>query len=248
MVDNKLAPVVEESQKITADKIKRFLPTGSSQRLTDELIEEINEAGEEAGICQNYYEEKLMGSLHMLKKSGHSVKQLSDAIKYVTLQQDYTNEQAYEIVFPAKISKWREEGKFIASRVSSYNKGDLVVEVAKNCMIQVQVSYQNELHKSIVSLVNLRDGRDANGRPTSGQVQMSSAIALVEKLTMPEDNTINIKMGLDDESKSIQQNLFEQLAESSRIARDGLLAGRNIGDVQKVNIRVNQDTEEIIDV
>ena len=63
------------------------------------------------------------------------------------------------------------------------------------------------------------------------------------ELAMPEDNTIQLKIGMDSESKSIQSEMNKQLADMAKNQRALLDAGHSIASVQKINI----DAEVIYD-
>ena len=241
-----LQPNVEESQMITVERLKEFMPRGSSAKLTQAIVDEINSIEIDTGLPQEYMEEKIISNMHMLGGSGVTVQKITNAIKYAELCNHYSNEKSWSIVFPAKWRKLKEEGRFVASHVSMFEKSDLVVQIKKKMMIPAYITYAPYFHESVMKQVQLMRGVGANeGDKVSAHVQHLAAGKLNDMTAAPEDNTMELKIGMDSESKSIQENLFEQLKRSTDLQMQRLSMGESVGDVQKLNLNIDVIEAEV---
>lgn len=241
-------PISNESQNITIEKIKKFLPKGSSVKVSESIIEEIRNIENSTGLSQEYTEEKIMSSLHLIGgETNYSMSDLVNAVKYCNLIQHYTNEQAWAITFPARYDKLVSEGRQVASHVSMYNSRPIVSEVLKTMVIPAHISYMPYFHKAVEKQYQLMNGIGANdGEKVSAHVQHLAAKELREITQMPEDNSIELKIGASDAvleqqkelNTSIQQLVLAQAAQFAK--------GGKVEDVQKIHMKVSEP-EEIID-
>ena len=102
-----------------------------------------------------------------------------------------------------------------------------------------------ENRRAMERLVELMEGKGANeGEKAGPMVQYNAAKTIIEMTTMPEDMNINLKVGMDEESKSIQESLFEQLKRTADIQMAKLQSGASIADIQRLGVKA----EKIIDV
>lgn len=243
--DSMLHPVVPESQNITVEKLKKFLPRGSSTQVTDEIVAMINRAEEETGIDQNLVEEQVVSYMHLLTGSV-SVEKLVNAIKFCNLRllPGMGNARAYSIVFPAKTTEITDRGQSVDSFASMYNSTRLVIEINKLLIVPAYITYQPLHHAAIKKQLDLMNGIGAKeDDKVSAHVQHLAAGKLAELTAMPIDHSIELKIGMNDEAKSVQQALTDQLAAVVDMQMAKLDAGQNIGDVQKLNISVDEIIE-----
>jgi hypothetical protein len=61
-------------------------------------------------------------------------------------------------------------------------------------------------------------------------------------LKPPEDKSIDLKIGYNEEAKAMQQSIVEQLAANAALMRQQFESGRSLRDVQKINVVI--DAEE----
>jgi len=232
-------------QNIDKDKLQRMLPKGTNHKVTDEIIAIISSMEEDVGLYQDYMEESLLTHLPVLSTTKTDLDDYVNAIKYCNLKQNMSNTKAWEIVFPDRVKSLQEKGtmSFLSSHVAMFNKRDIVVKLDAQMMISIHIQYAPVFHKSMHKLIDLSNGISADGTPVSAHVQFLSAKELVEQTKMPEDNTIELKIGMSDEAKSVQEKLTEQLARSVDIQMKRLDAGESISDIQSIGI--SQDKEFI---
>lgn len=237
-------PSVTQSQNITVDKLKEYLPKGTSIRVSERIVDTINNIETTTGISQEYAEERLMSSMHLLRKQGSSIEKLVNAVKFCCLKRHMKNKEAWAIVFPDRHKKLVDEKRYIDSHVSEYNNSDMVVEVEKLMLVPAYVTYQPYYHQAIQKQYDLMNGVGANEDDrVSPHVQHLAAKELAELTKMPEDNSVELKIGMSDEAKSVQTGLAEQLAKMADAQMAMLKAGADISKVQKIGI----DTDTIIE-
>ena len=235
----------ESGQFITAERLKQMIPKGCATAVTEDILKIINNMENDTGLPQEYMEEKLMSNMHLLKgRQGVGIEKLINALKFCNLKQNMTNEKAWSIVFPKKYNELVTAGKQVDNHVSMYNKSDLVVEIDKAMLLSACIQYMPENRRAMERLVELMEGKGANeGEKAGPMVQYNAAKTIIEMTTMPEDMNINLKVGMDEESKSIQESLFEQLKRTADIQMAKLQSGASITDIQRLGVKA----EKIID-
>ena len=136
-VVDSVAVVPSESQNITREKLKKFLPKGSSVQVTDEIVDMINNMERDTGLPQTLLEEDVMSYMHMVGKvGGVGINELVNAVKYCNLKRNRSNKEAWAIVFPRKYDELTAAGKPVDNFVSMYNSSKLVVAIDKDQRVQ----------------------------------------------------------------------------------------------------------------
>lgn len=249
-MSNNVKPIVAESQGITVEKLKKFLPKGSSTVVTQEIVDIIKRAEEDTGLDQNLVEEQVVSYMHLLNGSV-GVEKLVNAIKFCNLRlmQGVGNARAYSIVFPKKATEIAARGQSVDSFASMYNSTKLVTEINKLLIVPAYITYQPLYHAAIKKQFDLMNGIGAKeDDKVSAHVQHLAAGKLAELLEMPKENSIELKIGMSDEAKSIQQTLADQISRAVDIQMARLDAGESIGAVQKLGISVERAIDvEVID-
>lgn len=246
-------PQYANSQGITIEKLKSFLPKGTSFEVTQAIVDKINNTGNETGLMQEVFEEKVLSYMHLLNGKGRSLDKLVNALKYCSLKliPGMTNEKAWAIVFPEKYDKLISEKRFVGSHVSSYNGSDMVIEIDKLLMIPVAVEYAPMFHFGIKKLYDLANGIGAKpDDKVSPTVQMLATAELVKITKMPEvakvevDVKVNQGSIIDEYEKAI--NMMAQ-AKLNGIAEAG--NHKDVFNIVNSPIRAKQlkEPEHIID-
>lgn len=245
--NDSMAVVPKDSQNITREKLKKFLPKGSSTQVTDEVLEAIRNMERDTGLPQNLLEEDVMSYMHLVGKiGGVGIGELVNAIKYCNLKRNRSNKEAWAIVFPKKYDELTEAGKPVDNFVSMYNGSKLVVAIDKEMIIPVYVQYSAYRHAAINKQYQLMNGDDGHGGNVSAMVMHLASKELYAMTKMPEDNkTIELKVGMSDAAMAQQQEMNDTLA--SLVANQARMfaSGMSAADVQKVHsIRVVEESIE----
>lgn len=236
MTDGGIAVVPVDSQNITKEKLKKFLPRGSSVQVTDEIMQMIYNMENDTGLPQELMEENLMSYMHLIGRvSGVGINDLANAMKYCTLKRNMNNREAWAIVFPKKFDELIEAGKPVDNFVSMYNSSKLVTAIDKEMLIPVYLQYNAYRHKMIDVQYRIALGTDSNGNETSAMVQHLASKALLEMLALPEDKTIELRIGASDAVLASQQEMNNSLATLVANQSRMFASGMQPEDVQKVH-------------
>lgn len=246
-------PQYANSQGITVEKLKSFLPKGTSFEVTQAIVDKINNTGNETGLMQEVFEEKILSYMHLLNGKGRSLEKLVNALKYCSLKliPGITNERAWAIVFPDKYDKIINEKRFVGSHVSSYNGSDMVVDIDKLLMIPVSVEYAPMFHFGIKKLYDLANGIGAKADDkVSATVQMLAATELVKITKMPEVAKVEVDVKVNH--GSIIDEYEKAISMMAQAKLDGIAGAGNHKEVFNIvnsSVRAKQLKEpEIIDV
>ena len=239
--------IPKESQNITREKLKKFLPKGSSVQVTDEVLEMIHNMEKDTNLPQNILEEDVMSYMHMVGKiGGVGIYELVNAIKFCNLKRNRTNREAWAIVFPKKYDELVAAGKPVDNFVSMYNQSKLVVAIDKEMIVPAHIQYSAYYHAAVRKQFQLMNGVDSNGNEVGGMVQHLSAKSLMELLKMPEDKSIELKIGISEAAVLQQQELNDSLKKLVEAQSAMFAKGMNAAEIQKVHsIKIVE--EETID-
>lgn len=241
--------VYTKKQGLDKEKLKNFLPKGNNRDITDELMDKIASFHTQ-GIDQDYGEEVVLTHMGVLKDVKVTTAEYIDAIKFCILVMSGSSaSKAWEIVFPEKAKEVRDrnEGKLSTSWSTQYNQTKIVTKLMAAMYIPPQLMYQPLNAWAIQKQYKLARGIGAHPNDrVSAHVQHLAAKELYEMTKMPEENKIQLEIGMDKESKSIQQQLFEQLAANTAVQMERLKRGDKIEDVQKLNIGFSR-SEDVIE-
>ena len=244
-MESNITPFAKK-QNIDKEKLQRMLPRGSNHKVTDEIIALISSMEDDVGLFQDYMEESLLSHLPVLAQTKTDLNDYVNAIKYCNLKQNMSNSKAWEIVFPERVQKLKDNSKLdtISSHVAMFNKRDIVIKLDAQMMLAAHIQYAPIFHKSMTKLLQLSNGISANGAPVSAHVQFLSAKELVEQTRMPVDNTVELKIGQTDEAKKSQGLMLKKMAEVAKNQQELLRQGHSIEEVQRLNLVIEEVDEE----
>jgi len=239
----------EDSQNITAEKIKAMLPKGTSVVVTDSIIESIQSMGEESDLPQNLLEEDFMTYLQLIgKKKGLGLKHLINAIKYCNIKRTTSNHNAWAITFPVKYDRLIAAGKPVDNHVGMYEKSFLVSEIDREMLIPVHIQYAGAFHKMAQQNIRIAmgdAGLDEYGerRKVSAMVMQQACRTGMEMFKAPETAKIDSTVSANDAMLESQNEMNTHLASLVQAHADSFRRGE---DVSKLQI-VHHDAE-VIDV
>jgi len=242
-------PLSPTSQIVTVETLKAALPRGSSSKVTEDIVNLINNAEKDSGIAQELIEEQIFSYTHLLgPRIGFET--LLNAIKFCNLKMlpKMSNAKAYKIVFPKKSLEIEARGESVDSFASMFNNTKTVVAVDKLLIVPAYITYQPLHHAAIKKQFDLMNGIGAKSTDkVSPTVQHLAAAKLADLTKMPEENSVELKIGMTDEAKSIQEGLMEQLAAATKMQMERLAKGESIAEVQKLGLNADAVIEAQID-
>lgn len=237
---------IQESDEslINADVLKGLLKGKINDETIAAIIEQVQNIEEREGISQDYFEEQLLTHIDLMGP-GVSPQILINAIKFVALvQSGLTNQKSYDAVFPVKASQVYARGSNTSSFAAEYAKKKTVVEIMKRSIIRDDIRFAPLRDKLLDKLVQLSNGRGAKEDDyVSPTVQLNATLGALDYLKPPEDKSIDLRIGYNEEAKAMQQNIAEQLAQNATLMRAQYEAGRALKDVQRINLVIDAELE-----
>ncbi len=222
------------------------MPRGVSAKVTDDILEMVNNMGDAIDMPQNLMEEELMSYMHLLGAiKGVGIKDLIAATKFCNLKRNYNNEKAWSIVFPHKYDKLKIENRQIANHVSMYNSSKLVQAIDKELLIPASLQYAPYFHAAVKKQFELMSGdagvdRDGDIIKVTPMVMHLAAKELALITKQPEETKMSITMNPSSEALEMQSQMNEQLKSIVANQTRRLAAGENIVDVQALDINFDE--------
>ena len=242
------SPPMNESQNITVEKLKKFMPKGTSSKVTEDIVKIIHNIENDTGVSQEYAEEQVMSCMGLLGKQGVTLEKLVNAVKFCCLKRHYDNKKSWAIVFPKKYDELVANGKYIDSHVSEYNSTYCVVEVDKMMMVPFYLQYNHLKHESLMKQANLMRGIGAKPDDyVSPHVQHLASKTVYEMLKSPEDNTIELKVGVSDALVEQNREMADNIKKIVELQSNAFRNGGKTADIQKIHIKKDRDNENVID-
>ena len=237
---NRMVP--EDGQRITINRLREVLPRNTNVAVTKEIVDLINNIENDSGIPQELAEEDLMSYMYLLgSHRGVGIKDLVNAIKYCNLKRNYSNKEAWAIVFPTKYNELVESNRQIDSHVSMYNGSKLVTTIDKEMLIPVHLQYAPYFHAAVKKQFEIMNGKatdtsDGKKQNVSPMVQHLAAKELATLTKAPEEAKLDITINPGEAAVSMQQEMNEQLKAIVQNQRARLDAGESILDVQAIGV------------
>jgi hypothetical protein len=237
-----------KSQNITKEKLQRFMPKGTSTKVTDDIVEIIHSIENDTGLAQEVAEERLLGTMHLLGKQGVTLEKLINAVKFCSLKKHMSNKRAWEIVFPDEYDRIVNSGREVDSHVSMYNSTYLVVEIDKMMLVPFHIMYDKYKHEALETQVNLMRGIGANHDDrVTPHIQHLASKTVYEMLRGPEDRSFELKVGASDALVAQNREMLEGIQEIVRMQAEGFKNGGKAKDIQKIHFKKSKEEEEIVE-
>lgn len=251
-IDRSAIPMHSNSQGLTVEKLKSFMPKGASAEVTQAIVDKINNTGNETGLLQEVFEEQILSYAGLVSGKGRTFEKLVNALKYCNLKliPGMTNERAWAITFPDKYDKLITEKRFAASHVSMYNSSEMVIEIDKMLMMPVAIQYAPMFHHSVKKLFDLSNGIAAGGKEASPHVQFMATAELAKLTKMPE--TAKVEVDVKVNQGSIIDEYEKAISMMANAKLNEIKNGGNMFGTINSPVRAKQlsepESNEIIDV
>lgn len=245
---------------MSLEQIKALLPRGSKASISQRVLDLVNNV-EDDGIDAGFMREKVMSFADVLKDGKYPIEDYMNAVKYgIATMNGMSNRKAYMMVFPERVvhiqKKVKEREIEIAAGsqkspvdldnfVGMYNKGDLVVEIKSRMILDVAIMNQPVNAEALNIKINLMRGHaapDPEGKPqrVTPLIQLQAAQAVFAATEMPKDNTIQLKVGYDEQALEVQQNIADQIKFAAQAQMERFKAGEGLESVQKLHIQYEE--------
>ena len=226
-----------DSQNLTKEKIRSFLPKGSSHLVTDKILEMINNMEDETGLLQEYMEESFMSHLPVLKGLKVKLEDYVSAIKYCNLKQHMTNDKAWAITFPKRYDKLIAENRFSSSHASMYNKTELVSRIDAQMHVAASIQYAPYFHAAIKKQFDLMNGKGAaEDDYVSPNVQHLAASKLADLTAPAVENTLNVNVQQSETQFEYNRQMNQNIMSLIELQKQAFKRGVSVEELQKIHL------------
>jgi len=220
---------------IEIEMIQEQLGKKKGELVTQGTVDELNNLVDDPEYGEEFLDMYVSYFNVMEGNSAWSTPKYMNAMKFFCLVEGgHNGVDAYVKVFPERLEARvkRGQGKDnMGGESSRYNASALVNEIRKVATIPVQLIHRHLLHEAI--LVNA----DLMLHAKSEMVQQKAAETLIRELKPVEDTTINLKVGMDDETRSAQRELVDHVGQIALNQQKMLASGMSISEIQRLNIK-----------
>lgn len=227
---------------ITLELLQNQLGNKRSHLITQNTVDEINSLIEDPDYGEVFVEQYISYFNIIEKDTVWSTPKYMNALKFFTLVESrHSLVDAYVKVFPERLQARLDRGERksdMSGEASRYNTSQLVNEIKKVSAVPVQLIHRHLLHKAILKTATLM-----NDPSVSPAVQQKAAETLIRELKPAEDSNVNIKIGLDEDSKQQQAKLVEHIGSIALNQQKMLAAGMSIEEIQRLNVQISKNVD-----
>ena len=220
---------------IELEMVQEQLGKKKGELVTQDTVDELNRLIDDPDYGEEFLDGYVSYFNIMEGNSAWSTPKYMNAMKFFCLVEGgHSGVDAYVKVFPERLQARIDRGQGkdrMGGEASRYNASALVNEIRKVATIPVQLIHRHLLHEAI--MVNA----DLMLHAKSEMVQQKAAETLIRELKPVEDTTIQLKVGMDDESRTAQRDLVTQVGTLALNMQKAVAAGMDISEIQKLNIR-----------
>jgi len=242
--------VDNHSGKITVEYLQQKFPK-KKNTITDETVELI-QATIEDPLFNGYnlidammdYEKAMYDGKASINDYINAIKFCSylegdnstiiDAFKYTFSKNEFVRERMNE---PSGSTGYNE----LSTAASRYRKRPLVKTILTRANMSLYLMFQRETYDAVKVL-----SEEMHDAPMSKD-RIAAADKLLTHVKAPEELTVDLNVSTGEEAKSAMDNLFAQMAVAAMESKKRVESGENINDVQKINVNINSEPDEVID-
>ncbi len=227
---------------LTLEYLQTVVPKSYRKTVSQELVDEINHLSEDPDYGEQFREGILTYSSVLGGKESWSIRQYTDAVKFLGLVTMKVNQtDAYIKVFPERMQSRLNRGETkteMGGEASRYNASPIINTLRDQARVSFYLRNQDIRQEALDGLMDLgRHARSEVARVTA----FSSAL---KELRPPETHQVEVQVGMNEEAREAQQKQTDKLTEIAINQQKLFKAGIGIEEVQRLHI----DKPEAIDV
>lgn len=235
--------IKKAEDEVTVDMLKMYFPN-KSHTITQELADMINEAQNAPDVAIEGFMDNLVEFRGVMDKCQASMKEYIKAVKFCAFLEytDYNVTEAYKLSrvgdkfvqdrwdAPTDSPKYRE----LTSAASRYyNKTNLVKQILLQADMPWNILFQGAKYKAMARLMDEVDNAQYS------RDRIAAAKEILAAVKAPENSKVQLEIGFNQETKTLQQSLEEQLAKVTEMQLKRLEAGEDIRSVQKLGVKTD---------
>lgn len=231
--------IKKEKTEITKEELVAKLPEKKGT-ITDEIVELVNQANNDPAFSPGEFIRTMVDYKDIMLNNRGNMEDYINAIKFCAyLESEDNATEAYR--------KARANDEFVSSKVgchtesadyralthvaSRYRQSKLVRAILSQTDMPLYLVFQKSRYQAVQVL------HDEMLSAPYSKDRISAAEKLLTHVKAPENVQIELGIGMDNESKSIQQSLNDQLMVVAARQKQLLEQGVSIADVQKLGVK-----------
>ncbi|ELA08269.1 hypothetical protein MOMA_06896 [Moraxella macacae 0408225] len=218
---------------LTLDVLKRALPRKYENRISQEVLDNINNAINDPDN-HTAYRDNFLGYSEVLNDGRYSIDEYLNAVKYCTHKlMGSTNIDSYIKTFPDRYQSMVNKGysaKEMSSHIAMYNKSQLVNKIMEQSMIPSWIINQDLYQKAINVQAELM--MTAN----SEKVRSDAANSLLIHLKPPEVKKVELDIGLknNDEIQQLRDITAQLASQQKRMIEAGVIDVKQVAETKLI--------------
>lgn len=242
--------LTKDTSVITKEELLSKLPE-KKNTITDEVVEMINKANNDPAFSPGEFIEKMIDYKDVMLGTGGSIKSYINALKFCAFLE--SEDSAVEAYKKARADDDYVKSKrdaapgtsdynalsYVASRYRKENK--MVRQILAQSDMPLYLIFQKQRYKAVQRLADEMDNAPL------AKDRIAAAEKLLTHVKPPENQQIELSIGMDTETKSVQQSLNEQLMVLASNQKKLLDQGVDIKDVQRLGIQAEIIEAEVTD-
>lgn len=226
---------------ITEEQFKNALPVKFHSQVSQQTIDTINGILCEPEMAE-FYRNNFIDYSYILQEGKYSITDYVNAIKYCSFKiAGLSNKDSYIKTFPTRYKRHIANGitdKAIDSYICSYNKTKLVTAILEQAYIPSWLLNQDAYQKGVNKLIWLMDNAQ------SEKVQGDAANSILSHLKPPENNKIQLDIGMSNGTRDTLNDLRNTLKDLAAAQHNNISNGlSNAKDVAESKI-IEHNPEE----
>jgi len=157
-----------------------------------------------------------------------------EAFKYTFARNEFVRERMH---LAAGTTGYNE----LSTAASRYRKRPLIKTILTRANMSLYLMFQRETYDAVKVL-----SEEMHEAPLSKD-RIAAADKLLTHVKAPEEMTVDLNVGHGEETQSAMDKLFAQMTLSALNAKNQIDAGASVTDIQKINININADEDEVIE-
>lgn len=194
---------------LTLGAVQESLPAQHRHNITQDMVDQLNALSRDPEEAR-YIRENFVTFSQVLQEGRYKIGDYVRAVMYVSHKvMGKTNLDSYKATFPDRYSNMVNSGKQpkdIASIVTAYNKGQLVVKIMERAMVPTWILNQDVFQAAINTQYELMMDDQV-----SDKVRSDAANSLLTHLKKPDVHKAELKVdiAMNDGMAALEQQLIE---------------------------------------
>lgn len=234
-----MSDLITSDELLSMDQFKAALPKEARMRVSEEMVDHINELISQPDLRENY-RDNLLSFANVVSTGKYKLQTYVDAVRFVSYKLlGHSALQAYAKTFPERYNRLVSEGadnNTISAYSSAFNKTAIVNKIFEQTLVPSYILnsdyFQKAINKQMYLVMHAK----------SEAIQQKAADSLMTHLKPPESQKIELSVGITDD-KSIQElrEVTAQLAAKQKgMIESGLMNTKEVAHSRIIN---NADTD-----